>query len=278
VPIVRGRGFSEQDTATSPQVVVVNQTFAKQFFPNQDPVGQHFGIDMPQYSGSWEIVGVFADFKLNNPRSPTHPVYLRPLSQKFAGYKEAEIMGGEAQSMFMNSMVLSFNRPQTNADALIRQTMASIDPNLTVMDLRTFDAQVAGNFNQERLIARLTSLFGILALILASVGLYGVMSYFVARRTGEIGIRMALGATRQGVVAMVLRGALWQIVIGLALGIPAALFVGHLMANELYGVGSYDPLSFIAAAAALAVCAAIAGFLPARRAASIEPMQALRIE
>ena len=278
VPIVRGRGFSEQDTATSPQVVVVNQTFAKQFFPNQDPVGQHFGIDMPQYSGSWEIVGVFADFKLNNPRSPTHPVYLRPLSQKFAGYKEAEIMGGDAQSMFMNSMVLSFNRPQTNADALIRQTMASIDPNLTVMDLRTFDAQVAGNFNQERLIARLTSLFGILALILASVGLYGVMSYFVARRTGEIGIRMALGATRQGVVAMVLRGALWQIVIGLALGIPAALFVGHLMANELYGVGSYDPLSFIAAAAALAVCAAIAGFLPARRAASIEPMQALRIE
>ena len=278
VPIVRGRGFSEQDTATSPQVAVVNQTFVKQFFPNQDPVGQHFGIDMPQYSGSWEIVGVFADFKLNNPRSPTRPVYLRPLSQKFAGYKEAEIMGGETQSMFMNSMVLSFNRPQANADALIRQTMAGIDPNLTVMDLRTFDAQVAGNFNQERLIARLTSLFGILALILASVGLYGVMSYFVARRTGEIGIRMALGATRQGVVAMVLRGALWQIVIGLALGIPAALFAGHLMANQLYGVGSYDPLSFVAAAAALAVCAAFAGFLPAHRAASIEPMHALRIE
>jgi len=278
VPIVRGRNFSEQDTATSPQVVVVNQTFAKQFFPNQDPVGQHFGIDMPQYSGSWEIVGVFAYFKLNNPRAPIRPVYLRPLSQKFAGYKEAEMMGGEAQSMFMNSMVLSFNRPQANADALIRQTLAGIDPNLTVMDLRSFDAQVAGNFNQERLIARLTSLFGILALILASVGLYGVMSYFVARRTGEIGIRMALGATRQGVVAMVLRGALWQIVIGLALGVPAALFAGHLMAHQLYGVGSYDPLSFIAAAVALAVCAAFAGFLPARRAASIEPMQALRIE
>jgi len=278
VPVVRGRGFTEQDTATSPQVVVVNQTFAKQFFPNQDSVGQHFGIDMPQYSGSWEIVGVFADFKMNNPRSPTHPVYLRPLSQKFAGYKEAEIMGGETQSMFMNSMVLSFNRPQGNADALIRQTLAGIDPNLTVMDLRSLDAQVAGNFNQERLIARLTGLFGILALILASVGLYGVMSYFVVRRTGEIGIRMALGATRQGVVAMVLRDALWQILIGLALGIPAALFAGHLMAHQLYGVGSYDPLAFIAAAAALAVCAAFAGFLPARRAASIEPMQALRIE
>jgi predicted permease len=278
VPMVRGRGFTEQDTATSPQVVVVNQTFAKQFFPNQDPVGQHFGIDFPQYSGSWEIVGVFADFKINNPRDNTRPVYLRPLSQPFSGYKEAEMTSTEEQSMFIDSIVLNFNAPQQNADALIRRTLAGIDPNLTVMDLRSLDAQVAGNFNQERLIARLTSLFGILALILASVGLYGVMSYFVARRTGEIGIRMALGATRQGVVAMVLRGALWQILIGLALGIPAALFAGHLMAHQLYGVGSYDPLAFIAAAAALALCAALAGFLPARRAASIEPMQALRIE
>ena len=117
----------------------------------------------------------------------------------------------ETQSMFINSMVLNFNQPQQNADALIRHTLAGIDPNLTVMDLRTLDAQVAGNFNQDRLIARLTSLFGILALILASVGLYGVMSYFVARRTSEIGIRMALGATRSSVVAMVMRGALWQI-------------------------------------------------------------------
>jgi len=117
-------------------------------------------------------------------------------------------------------------QPQQNVEALIRRTLAGIDPNLTVMDLRSFDAQVAGNFNQERLIARLTSLFGILALVLASVGLYGVMSYFVARRTSEIGIRMALGATRASVVGMVLRGALWQILIGLGLGIPAAAHCG----------------------------------------------------
>jgi predicted permease len=278
VPMVRGRGFTEQDTATSQQVALVNQAFAKKFFPNQDPVGQHFGIDMPQYSGSYQIVGVFADFKMNNPRSSVHAVYLRPLSQKFPGFKEPEMMTTEASSMFMNAMILNFNAPQPNVDALIRHTLASIDPNLTVKDLRSMDAQVAGNFTQERLIAQLTSLFGILALILASVGLYGVMSYFVARRTSEIGIRMALGATRPSVVVMVLRGALWQVLVGLALGIPAALFAGHLMASQLYGVGSYDPLSLAGAILVLSLCATVAGFLPARRAASIEPMKALRTE
>jgi ABC-type antimicrobial peptide transport system permease subunit len=175
-------------------------------------------------------------------------------------------------------MVLSFSAPPQNADALIRRTLAMIDPNLTVMDLRSLDAQVTGNFNQERLIARLTSLFGILALILASVGLYGVMSYFVARRTGEIGIRMALGATRSSVVSMVLRGALWQILIGLALGIPAALFAGHLMGSQLYGVSGFDPLAMTGAVLVLGLCATVAGFIPAHRAASIEPMQALRSE
>jgi hypothetical protein len=276
--MVRGRGFTERDTAASPQVAVVNEAFVKKFFPNQDPVGQHFGIDYPQYSGSWEIVGVFADFKMNNPRDPTRPVYLRPLSQPFTGYKEPELNSGETQSMFINSMILNFNQPQQNADALIRRTLAGIDPNLTVMDLRSFGNQVAANFIQDRLIARLTSLFGILSLILASVGLYGVMSYFVARRTSEIGIRMALGATRSSVVAMVLRGALWQILIGLALGIPAALYAGYLMKSLLYEVNSYDALALACATAVLGLCAAVAGFVPARRAASIEPMQALRTE
>ena len=277
VPIVRGRNFTDKDTATKPQVAVVNETFVKRFFPNQDPIGQHFGIDDPQFSGSWEIAGVFRDFKLNNPRNPVRPVYLRPLSQKFV-YNKPDMDSGETQSLFIDSIMIDFNRPQQNVDALIRHTLAGIDPNLTIMDLRSRDAQVAGNFNQERLIARLTSLFGILALVLASVGLYGVMSYFVARRTGEIGIRMALGATRQSVVAMVLRGALWQILIGLALGIPAALLAAHFMASMLYGVGSYDPLALAGATGVLALCATAAGYIPARRAASIEPMQALRTE
>jgi predicted permease len=278
VSMVHGRSFTDQDTETSRQVAVINQAFQKRFFPNQDPVGQHFGIDLPQYSGTFEIVGVFADFKMNNPKEPPRPVFLRPLAQQFSGYKEPMMVGTETQSMFVSAMVLDFNAPQQDVEGLIRRTLAGVDPNLTVMDLRSLDAQVSGNFNGERLIARLTSLFGILALILASVGLYGVTAYFVARRTSEIGIRMALGATRTSVLAMVLRGALWQILVGLGLGIPAALLAGHLMASQLYGVGSYDPLALAGAVVALGLCAAVAGFIPARRAASIEPMKALRTE
>ena len=277
VPIIRGRGITEQDTATSPQIVVVNQTFAKHFFPGKDPIGQHFGIDFPEFSGSFQIVGVFADFKLNNPRDDVRPVFLRPLAQQFTYHMES-MDSGETQSMFINSMVLSFKTPQPNAEQLIRRTLAEIDPNLTVMDLRSLDAQVAGNFNGDRLTAELSSLFGLLSLILASVGLYGVMSYFVARRTSEIGIRMALGATRSSVLGMVMRGVLWQVLIGLCLGIPASLYAGYLMKSLLYGVASYDSWALAGAPLMLVLCAAAAGFIPARRAASIEPMHALRIE
>jgi predicted permease len=278
VPIVHGRDINDQDTATSPQIAIVNQAFVKKFFPGKDPIGQHFGIDFPKYSGAWQIVGVFRDFKMNNPREEVHSVYLRPLSQQFMGYTEPDMIGTEVQSMDMNTMIVDFSSTPSSVDSLIRHTLASIDPNLTVSDLRTFDQQVAGNFNSERIIARLTTLFGVLALVLACVGLYGVMSYFVARRTSEIGIRMALGATRGSVVALVLRGAIWQILIGLVLGIPASLYVGYLMKSILYGVGSYDPWALTLAPVLLVICATFAGFLPARRASSIEPMQALRIE
>ncbi len=278
VPMVRGRNITDQDTATSTPVAIVNETFAKRFFPGKDPVGQHFGIDLPQYSGAWEIVGVFRDFKMNMPREDIHPVYLRPLAQQFLSYKEQAMITTENQSMFMDAMVIDFSAPQENVESLVRHTFAGIDPNLTVTGLLPFDAQVEGNFTEDRLVARLTSLFGILALVLASVGLYGVMSYFVARRTGEIGIRMALGATRPNVVSLVLRSALWQIVFGLLLGVPAALLAGYLMASQLYHVQAYDPVALAGSIVVLNVCAAVAAFIPAHRAASIEPMQALRVE
>ena len=278
VPIVAGRGFDEQDSATSPPVALVNETFAKHFFPHQNAVGQHFGIDLTKYSGAFRIVGVFRDFKMNNPRDKVRPVYLRPMTQQFMGYTEAPMISIERQSMYMDAMILDFTAPPANVDTLVRRTLAGIDPNLTVMGLRSFNNQVAGNFTQERLVAHLSSLFGILALILASVGLYGVMSYFVARRTGEIGIRMALGAERARVVAMVMRGALAQVGIGLALGIPAALFAGHLMASQLYGIGAYDPLAFGGATLVLTLCSVCAALIPARRAASVDPMKALRVE
>jgi macrolide transport system ATP-binding/permease protein len=278
VPIVRGRNFTAQDTATSQQVVTVNQAFAKQFFPGQDPIGKHFGLGDPQYSGAFEIAGVFADFKMTDTRGDVHPLFFRPLSQQFTGYKRDDLKGAEETSMFVNFIILDFTVAPKDAETLARKTLASIDPSLSVFDFNSYDTDVANNFNQDRLIARLTSLFGILALILASVGLYGVMSYFVARRTSEIGIRMALGATRSSVVNLVLRGALGQIIAGLVLGIPAALFAGHLMSSLLYGMSGYDPFAFVGATLVLGICAAIAGFIPARRAASIDPMKALRTE
>jgi macrolide transport system ATP-binding/permease protein len=278
VPVVRGRNFTEQDTASSPQVVLVNQTFVRHFFPNQDPIGKHFGIDFAQYSGAWQIVGVFRDFKMNNPREEIQPVYLRPLAQKFAGYKQADMISTEVQSMNMGAMIVDFVSPPPNIDAIIRKTLEGIDPNLSITDLRSFSAQVAGNFDEERLVARLTTLFGILALTLACVGLYGVMSYFVARRTSEIGIRMALGATRSSVLGMILRGAILEVLIGLVFGIPAALYAGYLMKSLLYGVGSYDLTALVGAPLTLMLCAAGAAMIPARRAATIDPMRALRTE
>jgi macrolide transport system ATP-binding/permease protein len=278
VPILHGRGITDQDTASSTPIAIVNEAFAKRFFPGKDPVGQRFGIDDVKYSGAWEIVGVFRDFKMNDPRENVHPQYFRPLAQQFTGYKEPDMNSTEVNSMFLQAMVLSFRSPQADVDNLIRRTLAGIDPNLTVRDVHTFEAQVATNFIEDKLVARLMSLFGLLALVLASVGLYGVMSYFVARRTSEIGIRMALGAPRSSVMGMVLRGALWQMGIGLALGVPAALYAGHLMASLLYQVGAYDPVALAGSILVLNLCAAVAALIPARRAASVDPMRALRTE
>jgi ABC-type antimicrobial peptide transport system permease subunit len=195
------------------------------------------------------------------------PVYLRPVTQG---------KGGGANSI--NSIVIRFKTQPEDADSMLRHTLADVDPNLSVTDLRTMDSQIADTLSQQRLIERLAVVFGILALTLASVGLYGVTSYIVAQRTGEIGIRMALGSTRLGVILLVLRGVLRQIGVGLALGVPGALLAGYLMKSQLYVVKWYDPVGIIGAAVVLTICALAAGFIPARRAASIEPMRALRAE
>ncbi len=280
VPILKGRGFSDQDNGTAPQVAVVNEAFVKKFFPGQDPIGRRFGLDRTEYSSAFEIVGVFRDFKMNlqYAKEDAHAVFLRPITQQFTGYKDAGPIRAETRSMFVNAMILDFHTPPSNVDALARNALAGINPNLTVQDLRSFGNQLASNFTGQRVVARLTGLFGLLALVIASVGLYGVMSYLVAQRTSEIGIRMALGATRPGVVSMVMRGAFWQILVGLVLGIPASLYVGYLMKAMLYGVDSYDPTALAGAPLMLVIFAAAAAFIPARRAASIEPMQALRTE
>jgi ABC-type lipoprotein release transport system permease subunit len=165
-----------------------------------------------------------------------------------------------------------------NLEPAVRKAIADIDPNLTVLRIMSFGEQVARNFNQERLVARLAELFGGLALILASVGLYGVTAYTVERRTNEIGLRVALGANRKTVLGVVLRGALAQLGLGLAIGIPIALAGGRLLADQLYGVKSYDPTILGLAAAVLVASSLLATSLPARRAANVDPMVALRYE
>ena len=277
-PVIRGRGLAEQDTPTSRMVAVVNQAFVKKFFPNEDPIGRHFGTFNPKYASSYEIVGIVADAKYQNARDEFRPMYFRPLTQWNKAMTEPSAITAESRSLFIKSATLRFPGEQQGLEQAVRRTLANIDSNLTVYDFTSLDAQVAGNFDQERLIARLTALFGILALILASVGLYGITAYTVARRTSEIGLRMALGANRGNVVALVLRGALLQIAIGLAIGIPIALMGGKYLSRQLYGVHIYDPLSIALAVLALSAAAALAGFIPARRASSIEPMEALRID
>jgi predicted permease len=277
-PVIRGRGFTDGDTATSQFVAVVNQAFVKKFFPNEDPMGRHIGIYGHQYAGAFEIVGIVADAKYTNPRQEVRPMYFRPLTQKLQVTDPPNGAMAENWSLYINSITLRFSNPPQNVDAMVRRTLADIDPNLTIRDLHSLDYQVSDNFTQERLIARLTTLFGLLALVLAAVGLYGITSYAVARRTGEIGLRMALGADRGSVVRMVMRGAFGQIAIGLAIGIPVAILGGRFMASQLFQVRSWDPLSMGIAIAVLSAAAALAGLIPARRAASIEPMEALRIE
>src|SRR5271165_450289 len=251
-PVIRGRGFTDADTATSQLVAVVNQAFVKKFFPNEDPIGRHFGVFDHKYAGAFEIVGIVADAKYNSPQQDVRPMYFRPLTQQLKVTDPNDVMA-EGRSLYINSITLRFREPPQSVDSLVRRTLADIDPNLTVIDLQSLDDQVSFNFNQERLVARLTTLFGLLALVLASVGLYGITSYAVARRTSEIGLRMALGADRGNVVRLVLRGAFVQVGLGLALGIPMALVGGHFMGDQLYGVRSYDPWSLAIAVIVLSM-------------------------
>jgi ABC-type antimicrobial peptide transport system permease subunit len=163
-------------------------------------------------------------------------------------------------------------------EPVLRKALAEVDPNLTIISVRTMREQVALSFDQRRAVASLAGLFGLVALLLAAVGLYGVTAYTVAQRTNEIGIRMALGADRGKVVRLVLRGASMRVLLGLALGIPLAIAAGRLISAQLYGVSNWDPFALTVAASTLAICAFFAAIIPARRAASISPIEALRIE
>ncbi len=273
--VVRGRVFTGADTATSQGVAVVNEAFVKKFFkPGEDPIGQHMGGADIKNAGDFEIVGVVEDTRYQSAREPAIPMYFTPMLQP----SHASPSKGPDVSLYAGSIVLQMRSITPDLEPLVRKTLAGIDPNLTVDYYQTFAQQIHGNFNEQRMVTRLTLLFGLLALLLASIGLYGVTAYMVERRTPEIGIRMALGADRSGVISMVLGSAMLQAGLGLALGIPTALLSVRFVKSQLYHVSGQDVWVMAGAVFALAGSAFVAGLIPARRAASTDPMRALRSE
>jgi len=261
-------------------VAVVNQAFVKRFFKaGENPVDQHFGLDMPENAGIFRIVGVVGDAKFASwgLNSPARPMFYVPLAQ-YVNYKQDLMKTIELRSHFIGGIMLVTGTPAGALEPVLRRTLAELDPNLTIVSVRTMEEQIARSFDQERAVASLAGLFGIVALLLAAVGVYGVTAYSVAQRTNEIGIRMALGANRARVVQLVLQGAFKRVVIGLILGLPLAIGAGRLISAQLYGVSSWDPVALSVAASALAACAFVATIIPAAHAAAISPMDALRIE
>jgi macrolide transport system ATP-binding/permease protein len=213
---------------------------------------------------------VYTDVRIKN-----HAMTFVPMLQRGASDKRPIDKVG---ALYAGTMVLETSRPMDDMQSIARRTLAQINPNLTLLKFQTFDQQIADQFTQERMLSRLMTLFGALALLLAAVGLYGVTSYTVARRTSEIGIRMALGSERGGVVAMIMRGAMIQTVLGLAIGLPVALFCVRFVKSQLYEITSADANVLTSAIVTLVAAACIAAIVPARRAASIDPVQALRME
>jgi predicted permease len=278
--ILRGRAFSAADNETTAPVAIVNEAFVKRFFKSdEDPLEQHFGLDLPQNMNTFRIIGVVRDSKfigysLTRTSSPT---FFVPLAQN-VDYKDNIMSRVELRSHFIEGMMLVTDVPVGTLQPQIAKTLADIDPNLTISSIRTMQQQLDLSFDQERAVASVAGLFGIVALLLAAIGLYGVTAYTVAQRTNEIGIRMTLGADRANIVQLVLRGAFRRVVVGLLLGVPLAIGAGRLISSELYGVKSWDPLALMIAAGALAVCSFFAAIIPAARAASISPIKALRTE
>ena len=280
IPILRGRAFTAADNENAEPVAVVNQQFVKRFFKSgEEPLDHHFGLDYPENTGNFRIVGVVGDAKFAGwgLSRPAMPMFYVPLAQNI-NYKQEMMARVELQSHFIGGITLVTATPTGALEPLLTKTLSEVDPNLTIINVRTMQQQIELSFDQERAVASLAGLFGAVALFLAAVGLYGVTAYTVAQRTNEIGIRMALGADRAKVVQLVLSGAFKRVVIGLILGLPLAVGAGRLISAQLYGVSTWDPFALTVAASALAICAFFAAIIPATRAARISPMNALRAE
>jgi predicted permease len=260
IPLQRGRDFTEHDDADAPKVVILNEAAARKLFPDGDVVGRRIGGSFEQ-SGEYEIVGVVRDTKYDSVRDPGPPTTYRPAWQWSARR--------------LNVVLRTAGDPLAMAGA-VRAAVREVDPTLPIAEFTSQTEQISQRFAQERLFARAYTAFGALAVLLACIGLFGLMSYTVARRTGEIGVRMALGAQRRTVVGMVMRESMWLVAIGLVLGFGAVLWAGRFVETVVYGLSARDPLTIAGAVATIAIVTALAGGLPARRASNVNPIEALR--
>ena len=261
IPILTGRGFTEHDLKTPDDVALINETAARQFFSGVNPIGQRFGSNI-ETSSKTEIVGVIRDTKYHSLREPAPPTLYRVLPATTAGF----------------AVVLRTATNPMNLIEPVRTAMRQVDPDLPLTGMTTQTDQIEGRVAQERLFALAYSLFGGLALLLACIGLFGLMSYNVSRRTNEIGIRIALGAQRAGVIGMVLRESMIMVIAGVVIGLAVAIAAGRLVATILFGLAPTDVWTMTAAIAVMAAVCLLAGYLPARRASRVDPMVALRYE
>jgi predicted permease len=262
IPVIEGRGFAVTDTPKSPPVTVVNQTFVREFLHGKDPIGQYFGYDSVN-DHRFQIVGVVKDARVNDVRESAPPMIYHSLEQDLIDVEALEVR--------------TFGDP-TQLISEVGRTVRSVDQRLPIGGITTLSEQIANNLTQQRLIVRLTTIFGVLAMSLACLGLYGVMSYTVARRTGEIGIRVALGASRNSVLWMIMHHTLIVTGIGIAGGLLLAVPGFHLASGLLFGLSPYNPGILLGAAALLTVAAVTSALKPAWRAASLNPTEALRVE
>jgi predicted permease len=272
ISIIAGRPISPTDNATSMKVAVVNETIARKFFPNGDAVGHTVKIDIDTVEGPWQIVGVARDTKSGNPRQEPHRMVYLPIVQIL------DKNGAGNQDSFSHTILLRTEGDPASTINELRSAIAGIDPNLPLLQVHTMHDHMEAFMSQETLVSRLTAIFALLAVLLAAIGLYGVMSFNVARRSNEIGIRIALGASGAGVQWMVLRESLVLLIAGLVLGIPIALGAVRLIRAQLYQMSPFDPTIFIAATAGIAAVTILAAWLPARRAAAVDPIVSLRCE
>jgi len=274
--VVMGRGVTPQDTPEAPTIAVVNQSFVKKFFAaGENPIGQRFGSPGPVSPGDYLIAGVVEDTAYQSATWKDHAMFFVPLMQRQTSTKQPIEKDG---MLYVGGLVLQTARPMSDMRQIARRTLASINPDISVVKFQTFQAQIDDRFSEQRLLSRLVTMFGVLALLLATVGLHGVTAYTVARRTREIGIRMALGAPRAGVLSAIVRAALAQTALGLAIGTPIAFASVQFVKSQLYELDRVTPAALGVAVAALLITALIAGLIPGRRAASIDPARALRTE